>query len=175
LIGIHTGPLQLELPPNIPVFDSAGRYGTVYCGRNSLVEFVGIAYPAVECLLETAERIFFLGGRQTQPNSLAAPAGHFEDIVGRDLGPRSGRIHRLAISGDDVGVEPILDVGRSVGPAPETLGVVLIFGEKQLLGTIAMEPVLALLMVFGLNGAGPRFAQRRLAFVLTSGPGVAKP
>jgi hypothetical protein len=95
--------------------------------------------------------------------------------VGRDLGPRSGRIHRLAISGDDVGVEPILDVGRSVGPAPETLGVVLIFGEKQLLGTIAMELVLAQLMVFGLNGGGPRFAQRRLAFVLTPGPGVAKP
>ena len=25
LIGIHTGPRQLELPPNMPVSDSAGR------------------------------------------------------------------------------------------------------------------------------------------------------
>ena len=24
-IGIQTGPRQLELPPNMPVFDSAGR------------------------------------------------------------------------------------------------------------------------------------------------------
>ena len=26
LTGIQTGPRQFELPPNIPVFDSAGRY-----------------------------------------------------------------------------------------------------------------------------------------------------
>ena len=30
LTGIHTGPRQLELPPNMPVFDSAGRYWTLY-------------------------------------------------------------------------------------------------------------------------------------------------
>ena len=30
LTGIHTGPRQFELPPNIPVFDSAGRYCTLY-------------------------------------------------------------------------------------------------------------------------------------------------
>ena len=29
LTGIQTGPRQLELPPNIPVFDSAGRYCTL--------------------------------------------------------------------------------------------------------------------------------------------------
>ena len=28
--GIQTGPRQFELPPNIPVFDSAGRYETSY-------------------------------------------------------------------------------------------------------------------------------------------------
>ena len=28
--GIQTGPRQLELPPNMPVFDSAGRYCTLY-------------------------------------------------------------------------------------------------------------------------------------------------
>jgi hypothetical protein len=28
LTGIQIGPRQLELPPNIPVFDSAGRYST---------------------------------------------------------------------------------------------------------------------------------------------------
>ena len=82
--------------------------------------------------------------------------------MGRGLGPRFRGIHRLALSGDDVGVETILDVGRSVGPPPETLGVVLVFSEEQLLGTIAMKPILAQLMVCGLNGAGPRFTQQRL-------------
>jgi hypothetical protein len=28
--GIQTGPRQFEFPPNIPVFDSAGRYDTSY-------------------------------------------------------------------------------------------------------------------------------------------------
>ncbi len=28
LTGIQTGPRQFEFPPNIPVFDSAGRYVT---------------------------------------------------------------------------------------------------------------------------------------------------
>ena len=30
LTGIQIGPRQLELPPNMPVFDSAGRYCTLY-------------------------------------------------------------------------------------------------------------------------------------------------
>ena len=30
LTGIQIGPRQLELPPNMPVSDSAGRYDTVY-------------------------------------------------------------------------------------------------------------------------------------------------
>ena len=38
-----------------------------------------------------------------------------------------------------------------------------------------MEPVLAQFMVRGLNGARPRFVQRRLAIVLAPRPGVAKP
>ena len=99
------------------------------------------------------------GGRQTQPDRLAAAAGHVEDIVGRGLGPGLGGIHRLALSRDDVGVERILDVGRRVGLAPQTLRIALVLGEEQLRGAIAMEPVLAQLMVRGLNGARPRFAQ----------------
>ena len=38
-----------------------------------------------------------------------------------------------------------------------------------------MQPVLAQLMVRGLNDARPRFAQRRLAIVLAPRPGVAEP
>ena len=48
--------------------------------------------------VETAEGIFCLGGRQTQPDRLAAAGGHVEDIVGRSLGPRLGGIHRFAVS-----------------------------------------------------------------------------
>ena len=46
-IGNHTGPRQLELPPNIPVSDSAGRY----------VHFVLLAVPVEPVrLLEVAAR-----------------------------------------------------------------------------------------------------------------------
>ena len=55
-------------------------------------------------------------------------------------------------------VKRILDVGRRIGLVPQTLRIALIFGEEQLRGAIAMEPVLAKLMVCGLNGAGSRFA-----------------
>ena len=82
--------------------------------------------------------------------------------MGRGLGPGLGGIHRLALSRDDVGVERILDVGRRIGLAPQTLRIALVFGEQQLRGAIAMEPVLAQLMVRGLDGARPRLAQRRL-------------
>ena len=113
----------------------------------------------VEDLLETAEGVFCPGGRQTQPDSLAAAAGHVEDIVRRGLGPGLGGIDRLALSRDDVGVERILDVGRRVGLAPQTLCIALVLGEEQLRGAIAMEPVLAQFMVRGLNGARPCFVQ----------------
>ena len=65
-------------------------------GGNSIIEFVGIGNPTVEYLLETAERILCLGGAKTQPESLAASAGHLENIVGRGLGPRFRGIQRLA-------------------------------------------------------------------------------
>ena len=115
--------------------------------RNPIVEFVSVGDPAFEYLLETAEGIVYLGGRQTQADGLAAAAGHVEDIVGRRLGPDLGGIDRLAASRDDVLVERILDVGRRIGLAPETLRIALILGEEQLRGAIAMQPVLAKLMV----------------------------
>ena len=95
--------------------------------------------------------------------------------MGRGLGPGLGGIHRLALSRDNVGVERILDVGRRIGLAPQTLRIALVFGEEQLRGAIAMQPVFAQLMVRGLNGARSRFAQRRLAIVLAPRPGVAEP
>ncbi len=130
--------------------------------RDPLVEFVRVADPAFEYLLEIAEGIFYLGGRQPQADRLAAAAGHFEDIVGRGLGPHLGGIHRLALSRDDVIVERILDVGRSIGLAPETLRIALILGEQQLRSSIAIQPVLAQFMVGGLNDARRCLPQRRL-------------
>ena len=113
----------------------------------------------LEDLLEIAEGVCCPGGGQTQPDSLAAAAGHVEDIMRRGLGPRPGGIDRRVLSGDDVGVERILDVGRRVGLAPQTLCVALVLGEEQLRGAITMEPVLAQFMVCGLNGARPFFVQ----------------
>ena len=136
-------------------------------GRDPLVEFVGIGDPALEYLLEIRRR----GLLPWRPSDAAGQSCCPRRARRGHSGPRpwslSWQDSPPPLSRDDVGVEPILDVGRSVGLAPKTLGVALIFGEEQLRGTIAMEPVLAQLMVRGLNGARPRFAQRRLAIVLT--------
>ena len=126
--------------------------------RDPFVEFVGVGDPAFEDLVEIAEGIAYLGGRQTQADGLAAAAGDVEDIVGRSLGPGLGWVDRLAAARDDVLVERILDVGRRVGLVPQTLRVALILGEEQLRRAIAMQPILAELMVRGLNCAGPDFA-----------------
>ena len=128
-------------------------------GRNPLVEFISVSDAAREGLLETAERVFCPGSRQTQLDSLTPAARHVEDIVGRGLGPRLDGIDRLMPSGDDVGVERILDAGRCVGLAPQTLCVALILGEEQLRCAITMEPILAQLGMSGLNGARPPFGQ----------------
>ena len=103
-------------------------------GRNPIVEFVSVGDAAFERLFETAKSIFYLGGCQTQPDRLAAAGGHLEGIVGRRLGPRLGGIHRFAASRDDVLVERVLDIGRSIGLAPQTLRIALVFGEEQLRG-----------------------------------------
>ncbi len=126
--------------------------------RNPLVEFVRVGDPAFEYLLETAKGIVYPGGRQTQADGRAAAAGHVEDIVGRRLGPDLGGVDRLAAARDEVLVERILDVGRRIGLAPETLRIALILGEEQLRGAIAMQPVVAQLRVRGLHGARPHFA-----------------
>ena len=107
-------------------------------GRNPLVEFVGVGDPALERLLEPAKGISCLGGGQTQPDGLAAAARHVEDIVGRGLGPRLGGIHRVAASRDDVLMERVLDIGRSIGLAPQTLRIALVFGEEQLRGAVTI-------------------------------------
>jgi hypothetical protein len=112
-------------------------------GRNPLVEFVRVGDPAFEYPIEIAKGIFYLGGRQTQPNRLAAAGGHVEGIVGRRLGPRLGGIHRLALPRDDVGVERIFHVWGRVGLVPQTLRIAFVFSEQQIRGAIAMEPVIA--------------------------------
>ena len=58
--------------------------------------------------------------------------------MGRGLGPRLGGIHRFAASRDDVLVERILDIRRSIGLAPQKLRIALVFGEEQLRGTITI-------------------------------------
>ena len=111
--------------------------------RDPPVEFVRVGHPAFEDLLEALEGIVHRGGYQTQANRLAAAARHVQSIVGRGLGPRHGGIHGLVLPRDDVRVKRILDVGRSIGLAPETLRIRLVFGEEQLGGSVAIQPALA--------------------------------
>ena len=99
-------------------------------GRNPIVEFVGVGDPAFEYPIETAKGIFCLGGRQTEADGLAAAGGHIECIVSRRLGPNLGGIHRVAAPGDDVCVECVLDIGRSIGLVPQTCAL-LSFSVKS--------------------------------------------
>ena len=126
--------------------------------RNPIVELVSVGDPALEDLVEAAEGLLGPGGRQTEADGLASAAGHVEDIVRRRLGPDLGGVDRLAAARDDVLVERVLDVGRRVGLAPETAGVAFVLGEEQLRGAIALQPVLAKLMMGRLNDAGSRLA-----------------
>ena len=68
--------------------------------------------------------------RQAQADGLAPAAGHVQDVVRRGLGADLGRVDRIALSRDDVGVERVLDVGRGIGLAPETLAL-LSFSVKS--------------------------------------------
>ena len=100
--------------------------------RNPVVELVGVGDPAVEDLLETAKGIGGPGRRETEADGLASAGGHVERIVGRRLGPGLAGVDRLVAARDDVLVERILDVRRSIGLAPETAGIALVLGEEQL-------------------------------------------
>ena len=74
------------------------------------------------------------------------------------LGPDPGRVDRVAAARDDELVEGVLDVGSRTGLVPETGRVRLILGEEQLEGSIAVKPVVAELMVRGLDDAGCHLA-----------------
>ena len=143
--------------------------------RNPVVEFVSVGETFLENLLESVEGLVYPRGCQTETDGLAATGGQIEGIVRGGLGPGLGGVDRLAAARDDVLVEGVLGVGRRVGLAPETAGIALVLGEEQLRGAIAVEPVLAELMVRGSHDAGSHFAQQRLRLVCVPGPGVAEP
>ena len=123
-----------------------------------MVELVSVGDAVFEDLVEAAECLLCAGGSQTETDGLASTGGHVEGIVRGRLGPGLGGVDRLAAARDDVLVERILDVGRRVGLPPEPAGVAFVLGEEQLRGAIALQPILAKLMMGRLNDAGSRLA-----------------
>ncbi len=104
-------------------------------GRDPLVELVGVEEPLPERLLERARRTprrRALG--QAELDDLAAARRHLEDVARRGLRPRLPGVHRVALAGDHVPVERVLDVRRRVRLAPEPLRVRLVLREQQLRG-----------------------------------------
>ena len=69
LLGPEQSSQRLAVHPALIFVHRVGR-------RNPVVEFVSVGDAAFERFLETTESIFYLGGRQTQPNRLAAAGGH---------------------------------------------------------------------------------------------------
>ena len=126
--------------------------------RNPGVEFVRVGDSALDDVLEIAEGLVRPGGRQTETDGPASAGGHVEGVVRGRLGPDPGRVDRVAAARDDELVEGVLDVGSRTGLVPETGRVRLILGEEQLEGSIAVKPVVAELMVRGLDDAGCHLA-----------------
>src|SRR6516162_262789 len=88
-------------------------------------------------------------------------------------------IDRLRIAGDDTSMERVLDIWRSVGPAPQALGIALVLGEQQLTCLASIEVIAAEHRVIGADR--PRGTRRRRDgskrgpfCTLVPGPGIAK-
>ena len=144
-------------------------------GCDPLVELVGVGDAALHDLVEIAERVLQVSGRQTQLDNLAAAARNVEHIVRRRLCSDLGRIDRIATFTDDVGVERVLGVGRCVGLVPQPLRIALVFGEQQFRFARAMKRVRAEIRMRGLDDAVSGVTQRRLAIVFSPRPRVAEP
>src|SRR5262252_1036866 len=121
-----------------PMFIFAERFR-----GNPLVEFVGVRDAVFERGVETGERIFYAASAQAETDFLASTGGHFDPIMGRGLGSSLGGIHRVGASRDDVFMKRVLDVGRDIRLAPQTLGIALVFGKEQLRDAITIKPVFA--------------------------------
>ena len=120
-------------------------------GRNPLIKRVRIIDPAFENPFEAAEGIIHRGGCKPQAHRTGAIAGYVKGVVGRSLGPFPLGIHRLALSRYEAGMEPVLDVGRSVGLAPEKLSIGLILRKQQFRVFIAIQTVHAQFRVRSAN------------------------
>ena len=139
-------------------------------GRDPLVELVGVGQARGERRVEAlAERLgrAAVGGDKPQADDRRAAGGHVEDVAGRGLRAGLRRVDGLAVPGDDVLVERILDPGRSVRLAPEALGVALVLGEEELRRAVTVERVVAQLRVRGADRS-LSLAQARLRRSLLS-------
>ncbi len=143
--------------------------------RDPVVELVGVEDPLLERLLERpAERRARGPGGKPQADDLAAAGGDLEDIAGRGLRPGLLRVHGVALPGDDVAMERVLDVRRRIRLAPEPLEVALVLGEQELRGAVARERVIAQLGM-GRRDRPADLAEDRFGALVPPRPGVPEP
>ena len=131
--------------------------------RDALVELVGVGEPLPERRLERRAERRRPPGRSVRRSrtTSAAARGHLEHVARRGLGAGLRRVDRVALAGDDVPVERVLDARRRVRLAPQPLRVALVLREQQLRRAVAGERVLAQLGMGG-DDRTARLAQRRL-------------
>ena len=127
--------------------------------RNPLVELVSVGEALGDLRVEPAERVRDRVAHQAQADGPASATWHVQGVVCRGFGAGLGRVHGVAMSRDDVGVEGVLDVGRGIGLAPETDGVAVILGEEQFGTPITVQTVLAKLLVRDVNDTGSPLTQ----------------
>ena len=99
LTGIQMGPRQFELPPNMPVSDSAGRYGdAIFLAAG--VDDIGMVgmEPREGADAELAEEFVLV----EHLGQHAAELGFVQD--------------RASMAAGDAGLERIVDRGRQLGP-----------------------------------------------------------
>ena len=129
------------------------------------VELVGLLLPGFEHVVEASPNglalAVALGQRrratsQAQPDHLAFAGLHRQPVVGRGLGARLLRVHRVRLAVDDEVVDPVLDVRAAVGHAEDPLRVRLVLGEQQRRIAVAVEVALAQRRVDRLDDAARR-------------------
>jgi hypothetical protein len=112
---------------------------------------------------------------KSQPDGAGLSGGDGELVVGRRLCPGSSGIDRVAAAVDDIAVDPVLHVRRSVGRSEEPLRIGLVLGEEQIARTLTGEEPLAQLGIRGGDRTGSRLSEHRSRRIAAPRPGVAEP
>jgi hypothetical protein len=149
-------------------------------GEHLGVELVGLPLPLGDHLVEAGERIGpGIGVGQPEPYRRGPARPDHQGVMQGRLGAGAARIHRREVTVHHGAVDPVLDVGRVVGGAENTLVVRLVPGHQHGHRGFGVAPMGAQLRVLDehrgvVGGVGIR-GERREVGAARPRPGVPEP